>query len=621
MTEVLARKTDEASAERLSPGEMHELLHHARRHLWAFPIIITLGVISSFAETFGVSLVILYFYSAMGRINEAAAAGGPLGNIFAVVSRHFPNPGSLAPLVLLMILLKALVGGAHAMLSGAVQHRLGEDVRNAIHRQFLDVEYRYVRTFEQGEMLNVLATESWAVSNAYRSIGRILICGTIILLMTASLLAISWRLTALAVGGASLLLVTINLLARPARGLGRVTADVSQQMAARMLHTLQGMRAIRAFAQEGAHQSAFEGASRDARFVAVRTEMMYALLTPVSELGYVVLLASMVALAHSQHVSFPVTLAAVAILYRLQSPLKELQSNLLGLSEMEAPLKSVARVLMRSDKYYPPRGARPFSGLKRGIEFRNVSFRYEDGGPNALTRVSFSIPAGKTTAVVGASGAGKTTIINLLLRLDEPNTGQIRVDRAPLAELDRQAWLSRIALAGQDVELMDSTIRANIQVSRAEADDGDIREAARLAGILDVIESQAYGLDHWIGPQGANFSGGQRQRLGLARAFLRDPDILVLDEATSALDGALDEAIGRNIRTHFEGRTVIIITHKLDAVVHYDHLVCMVDGRIAEEGPPAVLLAKRDGAFRRMLDATPASTRRKMALGGTPGVP
>ncbi len=252
--------------------------------------------------------------------------------------------------------------------------------------------------------------------------------------------------------------------------------------------------------------------------------------------------------------------------------------------------------------------------MEHAIRFRNVSFRYTDDAPLALCEASFHVPAGRTTAIVGASGAGKTTIVNLLLRLDEPSTGEILLDDIPLSAVDRASWLAQLAVAGQDVELMDSTIRANIQVSRADATDADIREAARVAGIWDIIEAQPYGLDHWIGPHGANFSGGQRQRLGLARAFLRDPQILVLDEATNALDAGLDEAIRANLTARFGDRTLVVITHKLETALQCDHLIHIAAGRVLEEGEPTALIAQRDGSFRALLDAPQASgSNRKMA--------
>jgi len=152
---------------------------------------------------------------------------------------------------------------------------------------------------------------------------------------------------------------------------------------------------------------------------------------------------------------------------------------------------------------------------------------------------------------------------------------------------------------------MDSTVRANICFTKAESDDTALLEAAKLAGVLDVIEALPYGMDNWIGPQGANVSGGERQRLGLARAFLRAPEIFVLDEATSALDVSLEQTVRDNLMSCFEGRTIVTVTHRLTSILSVDHIICIEKGRVVEEGSPRELLARRCGAFSRMVDAAP----------------
>src|SRR5262249_33698769 len=155
-------------------------------------------------------------------------------------------------------------------------------------------------------------------------------------------------------------------------------------------------------------------------------------------------------------------------------------------------------------------------------------------------QISLTIPVGFVTALIGASGAGKTTIVNLLLRLYQPNAGSILIDGIPLDDLSRQDWLSKITAAGQDVELVEGTVGDTLRLARPEASLSEMRAAANTARILETIEELPNGFDSWIGQHGLKLSGGQRQRLGLARAVLHDPEILILDEATNALNSGLE---------------------------------------------------------------------------------
>ena len=220
----------------------------------------------------------------------------------------------------------------------------------------------------------------------------------------------------------------------------------------------------------------------------------------------------------------------------------------------------------------------------------------------ALAGASFSILAGGTTAIVGESGAGKTTIVNLLLRLYPADAGTVLVDGVPLEQLSRPDWLSRTAVAGQDVELVEGTVAENIRMSRPEASDAEVRAAAELAGALDFIDALPEGFESWIGQQALNLSGGQRQRLGIARAVLRDPDLLILDEATNALDAALEDGIRAGLQKAFAGRTLVQETHREEAALAADHVVRIQGGRVVASGAPgAVVRPLRSGA------ATPAA--------------
>jgi ABC-type bacteriocin/lantibiotic exporter with double-glycine peptidase domain len=305
------------------------------------------------------------------------------------------------------------------------------------------------------------------------------------------------------------------------------------------------------------------------------------LLDPITEVGFLVILFGIAAAAVHGGTGLASVLAAAALLYRLHPHARDIEGHLLYLAQIEPQLRSVRSMLKVEGKATGSQGHLPMQSLRQGIRFEGVSFRYGDGLPLALDNVSFEIPAGRTTALVGASGAGKTTVIHLLLRLYEPVAGTIQVDRMPLQDLRRTEWLGQLAVAGQDVDLIEGTVIDNILMADVKASRDDVLDAARMAGVAEFVDSLPEGYETWIGQQGHRFSGGQRQRLGLARALLRKPQLLILDEAMNALDNELEHRINKAIAERFPSCTVLIISHHADTVRHADHFIHLQGGRVA----------------------------------------
>jgi ABC-type multidrug transport system fused ATPase/permease subunit len=387
----------------------------------------------------------------------------------------------------------------------------------------------------------------------------------------------------------------LRVLARPAQRLGAAAIEANRALAEQMVNTLQGMRTIRAFGQESRREQMFGKASRHARRTFILLDWIYCVIAPVSEMAYLVLLTAIVWLATALEIGLAATVSAVALLYRLQPYMREFEGNRLKLASVDASLGVVRSAVKPSGKTYPVPGSRIFSGLTKEIRFERVSLKYPGSNEHSLKDVSFIIPRGGTTAIIGASGAGKTSIVSLLLRLYAPSDGLILVDGGPLDELERASWLARIAVAGQDVELIDDTILENIRLARHDATQSEIEQAAQLTGIHQLITSLPDGLATWIGDQGLNLSGGQRQRLGLARALIRRPDLLILDEATNALDKHLEDQIWVNLTRFMEGGTIVVITHRMEAILNADYIVYLDDGRVAKEGTAQAIVGEKRG--------------------------
>lgn len=578
----VAPRRSTGQARRAAIAHLRQLLRITRKPRWATPALIALGLGASVAETLGITLIILFFYSASGQVDKAATVAGAFGRVLESAAGWFSSSMQMAGVILLLIVLRGAMAFANSIINAYVSEGISERVRNLIHERYLTISYASVQQYTQAQLMEVLGSESWIVAGAYAGMTRILISACSVLVFTGVLLALSWKITVAAVLGVACISLVLRRLSRPAQRLGLRVKAVHQQLGEHMLMTLEGLRTIRAYGQEAQHQARFVRSSAEARAASMALTRLSALLHPLTEVGYLGILCLIIAGTGIWQTSFATTLAAVALLYRLQPYTSDVEGNLLYLAQIEPQLQSVLAMVESQESAHRVAAERPFPALRTGIRFDHVTFRYQPGDTPALDDVSFEIPAGQTTALIGASGAGKTTIINLLLGLYRPTSGTIWIDDLPLEEVRRTEWLERLAVAGQDVDLVEGTVIDNIRMANGDATHAMILDASAVAGVAEFIEPLADGYETWIGQQGLRFSGGQRQRVGLARAILRDPDFLMLDEAMSALDQDLERRVRGALVERFAGRTILIITHRLETLHDVAHHVHIADGRVID---------------------------------------
>ncbi|MBF2610401.1 ABC transporter ATP-binding protein [Listeria welshimeri] len=246
--------------------------------------------------------------------------------------------------------------------------------------------------------------------------------------------------------------------------------------------------------------------------------------------------------------------------------------------------------------------AKPAGEFRGDIAYKQVSFEYSDG-KNVLNHINLSIKAGETVAFVGPSGAGKTTICNLLPRFYDVTDGEITIDNQNIKDFTLPSLRAQIGVVQQDVFLFSGTVRENIAYGKLDASDEEIEHVVKLAHLSKVVEEMPDGFDTIIGERGVKLSGGQKQRLAIARMFLKNPPILILDEATSALDTETEQVIQASLEELAEGRTTLIIAHRLATIKHADRIIVVNETGIAETGTHDELLTKENGAYKRLYDA------------------
>lgn len=396
----------------------------------------------------------------------------------------------------------------------------------------------------------------------------------------------------------------MNAVNRAVRRISEEGVNVERRMRSRILDLLGSIPLVKAYSQEEAAADTYTEVLRQAQDVAVRRDRIVSLRYPVEEV--VVLLVMLVvqgAVIYAAGDFRPGDLAAFgAFLLILQQALpdyKYLSLFSLKVSEEVPRLEAVAGLFSDEGKFIVPSGPRSFDGLDREITIRDLDFQYRPS-VSTLKHIDASIPAGKVTAIVGRTGAGKTTFVDLIARFYDCAAGSILFDDVDVREYSLPSLHSKMAMVSQEVWLLNRSVRDNLTfgLDRSASDDELLRALGDVE-LSDLFDGLSSGLDTEVGDRGVRLSGGQRQRLALARALLRDPEILILDEATSALDSVVEQRVAASIQRRATGRTLIVIAHRLSTVRDADLILVMSEGEVVERGTWTDLL-ERGGAFAEL---------------------
>lgn len=392
---------------------------------------------------------------------------------------------------------------------------------------------------------------------------------------------------------------TIN---RSVTRVSREGVEVERRMRGRILDLLGSVPLVKAYSQEEAASETYAEVLREAESIAVRRDRIVSLRYPVEEVFIllVMLVVQAVVIYRSPEAFRPGDLAPFgAFLLLLQQALpdyKYLTLFSLKVSEEMPRLEALTGLYSNEGKFIVPSGPDVFEGLNGAIQVEGLTFGYQPDVP-VLHDVSATFPAGSVTAVVGRSGAGKTTLVDLIARFYEVEPGAIRFDGVDIRSFSLDSLHGRMAIVSQDVWLLNRTVRDNLTFGLDQpAGDDELYQALGDVLLEDFVRSMSSGLDTEVGDRGVRLSGGQRQRLALARALLRDPEILILDEATSALDSVVELDVARAIQQRAAGRTLILIAHRLSTIRDADQILVLDEGRLVESGSWDELL-ERQGEF------------------------
>ncbi|MEO8293928.1 MAG: ABC transporter ATP-binding protein [Gemmatimonadota bacterium] len=521
------------------------------------------------------------------------------------------SPGEATARIVLILLIglffKNGMSYASSQLNVAMQEGLVRDLRGKLFDHLLTLDLDFFQRTRAGQLISGMISDVDQTKTAVTAALAAFFQNFMVILVTLVILWLtSWRLTLLTLASAPLLVLGIQQLLRRLRKHSKARAEERGEITATIAERLGAIKLIRAYGTEEREAQRFQGQSDRYRKRVIRTQRYSSLTSPVSEIfGGVLVITIIWAGTTRLFGTGGVPLAPEALIAFLIASLK-MMSPIKSLSQFPAvlavALASAERVfhlldLPASDIDQPGAIDATFS---RSVAFEDVSFRYGEGDP-VLRDISFSIARGEVVALVGPSGAGKTTLVDLLPRFHEPTSGRILMDGQPLNRLQRKSLRALMAVVGQDTLLLNDTVAANIAYGQPGVDRARVERAAEAANASEFISQLPFGYDTMLGERGTRLSGGQRQRIAIARALLRDSPILILDEATSALDAESEKLVQEAIERLMQDRTVLVIAHRLATVRDADRIVVLNEGRIVESGNHDELF-KRGGLYRRLYD-------------------
>lgn len=572
-----------------------------------FVTVVISSMASSVMEGIGIGLLIPLVALLQGDV------AGVLSNRFLVwIPNLFPNRTDIfyvsffCVLVLSAVTLKNLLLLFASILQERVYQKAGSSIRGALFRRMLSAPQQVFDEKKAGELTHVYNVESLRAQQSIDYSSLLVQRSFLGALYFFFVLSLSWQLTiGLALLAAAIGSVTVSFHSYLRRR-GDERSVAYKDLYSFIGQTFGGIRIVRATHSERDAIKTFSKLNEDAAEIERKGLLMARSMGPLTEIfavaGGMVLLSGSYALLIQRGLLSPAALMVFGVILIRMLPLLNQVYGLVGqLNFSGAGVHEVLRWLDSPQFPSRPFGSRPFKGIRQGIRVDDVSFTYPNGTV-ALSNASFEIPAGHTVALVGASGSGKSTLASLLLRVREPSGGHIFVDDTDYWEYSPVTWHARLGMVEQEAFLFNESVEANILLGVAPGAGLPIDEAIRIAHLEEVIEQLPRGLATVVGERGTLLSGGQKQRMAIARAVVRDPDLLILDEATSALDNYSERLVQAALNDARRGRTSLVIAHRLSTIRSADMIIVMDKGRVVEMGDWATLEA-RDGVFKRLVNA------------------
>jgi ATP-binding cassette, subfamily B, bacterial MsbA len=574
-----------------------------RRILWQYRWLLltataaNIGAALVEALTLGVFTLVVNELTAI-LTGAQAVASGTVNTIMLQIAHFFGGQQPIVILIILAVLLQIVrsvldFGGQSAgvflrvWLEGDLQRRAFAQLMNIRYQQIIESRIGNLASY------NHQIAEVGVLLHAFSQLLNDL---TLIIAYLVLLFWISWQFTLISVVVLALISLPLNRLRNSIRNASQSFMRSGIRASERIVEYLQGVRIIHIFVREQSVVNEVNAVINAGIFYRRDAFLRRALITPIAQSVAVISMTIFLGIGYwavstAQLMTIPQLVTYLFIIYRILPRISSFNGQL-GIAAGQWPfIGRVAELLNPADKVPEYTPGMPIEELHTGIEFRNVDMRYPQGERDALSNVSFQVPAGKMVGLVGPSGSGKSSIINLMLGLYNPTGGQILIDGSPLHTYDLAMWRRLIGVVDQDTLIFSNSVAENIRFGKPDAGDEEVAAAAKIANADLFIRELPQGYQTEVGDRGHRLSGGQRQRIAIARAVIHNPALLLFDEATSALDTLSERLIQESLEELRKQRTVVVIAHRLSTIVKADQIILIDSGQILERGTHQELLS------------------------------
>lgn len=517
---------------------------------------------------------------------------------------------SMTVIVVVLWLLKSLFEFLQTYLMNDVSQRVIRDVKNIIYKKLLTLSMDFYSKNSTGKLMSRVTNDSAIIRDSistgltdlfYQPIQ--LVIYVVMLLAIKVYFAIPWALIGISLLLFGLVIYPVIKIGKRLKAISRKTQEKIADITTTLHETISGVRVVKAFSMEEYEAKKFEDQNQNFYKLSMKGIKRMTIVSPITEFVGILCIAIILWVAGKGILSGALSAGAfvtfLAAMLSLMRPIKRL-TNVYSINQQAlAAAERIFEVLDTPPSVYDKPDAIDIPKIQRGIEFKDAHFKYDDR--EVLKGVSFSVPVGKVAAFVGPSGVGKTTILNLIPRFYDVTAGQVLIDGVDVRNCTLKSLMGQIGIVTQETILFNDTVAANISYGSGSVNLEEIKKAAKIANAHDFIMRMPEGYQTIVGERGFRLSGGEKQRLAIARAVFKDPPILILDEATSQLDTESEMLVQEAIDRMMAGRTVFVVAHRLSTIKHANDIYVMEAGRIVEKGSHDELI-KNSGLYKKLYE-------------------